>query len=67
MPAMRSVVADTVGESFGSLAAQNGTPPARDLIADLSQWRELLDFGGTAKPWARPSCAALIACRASHG
>jgi hypothetical protein len=50
-----------------SLAAQSGTSPSREFIADLSHWRELCYFGGTAKPRARPSCAALIAGRASHG
>jgi hypothetical protein len=53
--------------SPGSLAAQSGTPPVREFTASLSHWRQLFDFGGTAKPRARQSCAGLIASRASHG
>lgn len=64
---MGLVVARFSQSSSGSLAAQSGTPPVREFIADLSHWRELFDFGGTAKPRARTSCAALIARRASHG
>jgi hypothetical protein len=55
-------------QSFpGSLAVQSGTPPVREFIAELWHWRELFDSVGTAKPRARPSCAALIARRTSHG
>lgn len=55
-------------QSFpGSRAAQSGTPPVREFIAELWHWRELFDFVGTAKPRARPSCAALIGRRTSHG
>lgn len=64
---MGLVVARFSQYSPGSLAAQSGTPPVREFIAELSHRRELFDFGGTAKPRVRPSCAALIACRASHG
>ena len=64
---MGLVVARFSQSSPGSLAAQSGAPPVREFIADLSHWREPFDFGWTAKPRARPSCAALIACRASHG
>lgn len=51
----------------GSLAAQSGTPPVREFIAELWHWRELFDFVGTAKPRTRPTCAALIGRRTLHG